>query len=240
MEVQVAIADARPIDEERVVEQRAIAVGRRLQFLQEIRELPDVMGVDLGQHREVFGVVLVMGVAVVPTRYADLGERPAADFFAEHERADACQVGLIGQRQQVEHQPAVLLECVWNADWLFHDRHLAVTLLLGFLDTPLDVSDRIEILRELVLVASPKRSPEPVRFTGHKVEDAPVLADTCESRPHVGAICGAKQPLEHCTGVVFHRQRCRRRAPRDRVGVGTAVPLVACAQHFDRVDRELE
>ena len=57
-----------------MVEQGAVAVRDRLQLFQEIRELADVMGVDLGQHREVFGVVLMVRVPVVSARYADLRE----------------------------------------------------------------------------------------------------------------------------------------------------------------------
>ena len=177
---------------------------------------------------------------MVSAWYADLGERPAADFFAEHEGADACQVGLIRQRQQVEHEPTMLFKRPGDADWLLDDRYVAVTLLLGLLNPALDIPHGVEILRELQLVACAERPVESVRLVGHEVEDAAVLSDAGQPRLHVGAVGGAEQPLEHRARVVFHRQRCRRRAPGDRVHVGAAIALVARTEHLDRIDRQLE
>ena len=49
-------------------------------------------------------VVLMVRDAVVRVGYADLGIRAPADLSAEHEGAHPGQVGLIRQREQVEHQ----------------------------------------------------------------------------------------------------------------------------------------
>ena len=45
--VRVAVAHVAAVEQHRVVEQRAVAVGRVLQLLQELAELRDVVGLDL-------------------------------------------------------------------------------------------------------------------------------------------------------------------------------------------------
>ena len=177
---------------------------------------------------------------MVAARHADLGERPAADLPAEHERADARQVGLVGQDQQVEHQPAVLLERVRDAGRLLDDRDLAVALPLGHLDAPLDVPHRVEILGQLALVAVAEAAADGVGLVGHEIEDAAVLAEPGQSRLDVRAVGGPEQALEHRARVVLHRQRRRRRAPSDGVRIGATVTLVARPEHLHRVDGELE
>ena len=49
---------------------------------------------------------------MVPVRHADFGIGPAGLLLRHHERADARHVGLVRQRQEIEHQPAVILDTV--------------------------------------------------------------------------------------------------------------------------------
>ncbi len=83
------------------------------------------------------------------------------------------------------------------------------------------------------------------RLLGNRVEQALLLL-----RAHraIGRRAGlAEQPLEHHARVDFHRQRSRRRAPRNRVEVGAAEPGRARAdipgevlgRHFERRKRGL-
>ena len=46
MPMLVAVAQSAAVDDERMIEQRAVAIRRGLQFRQEIRELLDMEGVD--------------------------------------------------------------------------------------------------------------------------------------------------------------------------------------------------
>ena len=79
----------------------------------------------------------------------DLRIGPLADLARHHEREDAREIGLEGQRQQIEHQPDVLLERLGHADRrVTRRRQLGLGLLLGRLDPPLDFADVIEILAE--------------------------------------------------------------------------------------------
>ena len=81
--------------------------------------------------------------------HADLRIRPRALFLADHERDDARQIRLERQQLQVEHQRQVILEDRRHALRLIHRRQLDVALLLGPLDAPLDVADRLGVLVDL-------------------------------------------------------------------------------------------
>ena len=116
-------------------------------------------------------------------------------------------------------------------------------LRFGLLDAPLDVADRVEVLGQLRRdrAAPSPRCSRPTSI-GHRVEDAAVLLRCAPRRDRrVGGAAVAEQPLEHRARVVLHRQRRRRAAPGDRVGVGAAVAGVA-RRRRTRVDsmRQLE
>ena len=64
----------------------------------------------------------------------------------------------------------------------------------------------------------------------------------CRAQPRrrVGAVAVAEQPLEHRARLDLHRQRRRRRPPRERVAVGAAVAGVARAEEVVGIAAELE
>ncbi len=63
--VRVAVTHAGAVDERGVVEQRAVAVGGRLQPVEEISEQARVKTVDLQELRQLVRIVLVVGNRVV-------------------------------------------------------------------------------------------------------------------------------------------------------------------------------
>ena len=71
--VLVAVAHAAAPVEQRVIEQVAVAVLRGLQLVEELAELHDLIGADLGVLGELLGVVAVVRDAVVRLRDADVG-----------------------------------------------------------------------------------------------------------------------------------------------------------------------
>ena len=81
---------------------------------------------------------------------ADLRIRPLTELARQHEREHARDVGLIGHRQQVVHQPDVLLERVGHADRRV-ERHVARGVRFGALDASLDLTQIVEILRQRAL-----------------------------------------------------------------------------------------
>ena len=93
-------------------------------------------------------------------RDAELRVRPRALLASVHERDDARQVALIRQHLQVVEQLHVLVERVGNADRPIDIRQLAPALLLGLLDAPLDVAQRLEVVADFRVVRRRRASAE--------------------------------------------------------------------------------
>ena len=110
--VNVRFTQAAAERHERMIEQRAVAIGRVLQLFQQIREHRDVKLVDLHQLLEPLGVPLVMRDGMVPIGDPDFAVCAVAAVAAEHERGDARHVRLPGDDLHVEHQLRVLLVVV--------------------------------------------------------------------------------------------------------------------------------
>ena len=103
--------------------------------------------VDLRQLRQLLGIALVVRDRMMRVGHADLRIGAAAELAAHHERDDARQVALVREHLQVEHQLRVLVEaCAGTPGRLIDDGQLSRVLLLGVLDAPLDVANRLEIL----------------------------------------------------------------------------------------------
>ena len=117
MTVQVAVAHATPVQNEAVVEQRAVAVLDRLHLLQEVAEQFDVVGVDLRLLLDQFGLAPVVRDGMVPLGHADLRERQRTEFAAHDHAGDARHVGLVCQHLQVEHHPGVFVPRIGNVGW---------------------------------------------------------------------------------------------------------------------------
>src|SRR5262249_16059373 len=141
---------------------------------------------------------------------------PAALFAPYQERGDARQVALERQRQQIEHQAAVLLERRGDARWLLHNRQLISTLLLRRLDPPLDVTYGIQKLPAPRAVSAPEGPLQIDQTVFHRIQNASIQGEPGEPGLALGAVAGAKQPFEHRAGVRLHRERRGGVSPRER------------------------
>ena len=81
-----------------------------------------------------------------------LGIGALAQLARQHEGEDARHVGLIGDGQQVEHQPHVLFERVGHANRRVH-LHVDAILRLGALDTPLDLAEVVQVVADAATIA---------------------------------------------------------------------------------------
>ena len=99
--------------------------------------------------RDQLGHVVVMRQRMMRFGHANLRIRTRALFLADHERDDAREIGLKREELQVEHQRQVIFEDRRRALRLLHRRQLDVALLLGLLNAPLDVANRLGILVDL-------------------------------------------------------------------------------------------
>src|SRR5262245_64758647 len=96
----VAVADARAIQNDHVVEQRAIAVGSVAQLLQIIREEFQMVLLNLSALLHLDRIVLMMRQRMMRLRNADLWIRPRALLAPVHECDDAGDVRRIRDKLQ--------------------------------------------------------------------------------------------------------------------------------------------
>ena len=175
---------------------------------------------------------------VVRVRHADLRDTArGARLPRHHEREDARQVGLdTPARSRSNISRACSSKVAGMPRRLLDDRQLRGALLLGLLDAPLDVAHRLQVLGQLRAVAArPGRACSAATLVASpKSRMLRSCLEPRQPRRRIGAVAAAEQPLEHRARVVLHRQRRRRRAPGDRVGVRAAVAGVARAQRCRR------
>ena len=104
MPVAVSVGQPAAVDDHRVVEQRAVAVLRRLELVEQICELLDVELIDLGDLLDLLFIARMMREAVMAFRDADLGIVPRALLEGQQSGNDPGLIGLERQNHQVEHQ----------------------------------------------------------------------------------------------------------------------------------------
>ena len=106
--VPVAVAQAAAVDDHRMVEQGALAIGRRLQLPEEAREELRVERIDLRHAFDPFGVPAMVRERMMRIRDANLRVRAQAAFAPHHHRDDPRRVGLERDDLQIEHQVHVV------------------------------------------------------------------------------------------------------------------------------------
>src|SRR5688572_11592910 len=113
--VDVGISHAAAEQIERVIEQRAVAIWRRLELLDQIREQRHMVRVDLGELHQLLRIVGVMRHRMMRLGHADVRVGSGARFPRQLERDDASHVSLERQHLQVEHQLDVVFPDRGNA-----------------------------------------------------------------------------------------------------------------------------
>ena len=236
--VDVGVAHAAAQQVQRVIQQRAVAVGRRRQLLDQVGEQRHVVGVDLRQLDELLRVVDVMRHGMVRLGDADVGIGAGAGLARQLEGDDARGVGLERQHLEVEHQPDVILPDRGHAG---RPRQIGQARRVGLL-RPLDpafhLAHRVQVLPDPVLIAGSQLAAQPRQVGGHPVQDAAALLQF--RAPALGAAAVAEQPLEDDAGIRLGRQRRRGRRPRQVVLVGAGVAVVAVAHLGQQVRADLE
>ena len=108
MVVDIWIAHAAAVEEEAVVEQRAIALFRCSKLGDVFGEEADVEGVDLRHALNFRRVIAVMGKRVVRIADADFGVGAVAGLAGELEGDHAGDIALHSEELQIKHEPCVL------------------------------------------------------------------------------------------------------------------------------------
>ena len=230
MSVAVTVADRAAVDDHRVVEQRAVAVGGGPELLDEVSEQLQVVRVDAGDLLHELRVAAMVGERMVRVGNADLGIALQAPLASDHHGRDAREVGLEGHHLEVEHQLDVLGERRGDAGRLLDARRELGAFLFRPLQPPLDLPDRVEVLVHLAPVGRAEAGDELARALAHDVQDALALpGPPGPAFRGQGHVVDAEEPLEDRAGIRLGRHGRGGRAPRDAVGVGAAVARVAVA-----------
>src|SRR5262245_45796109 len=98
---------------------------------------------------------------------------------------------------------------------------------LHVLDAPLDLAHAVEVLAHAGGVARAESVLQLPDLADDRVENAPILGELPAALFSAEAL--SEQPLEDDARVGLHRQRGRRRAPRQRVHVAAGVTDIAAA-----------
>ena len=162
------------------------------------------------------GVALhVVRHRVVRFRHADLRVRPVARLARELRAADARDVGLIGEHQQVEQQLHVIVVRLRHAARLSICGSRVGVLLLGQLNPPLDVAHRVQIVADDRLVAA---TDAPLQAVPVRSTESRMLRLVCICLEPLGRLPPSPNSRSKTMrGLLLVRQRLRRRAPRRRV-----------------------
>jgi hypothetical protein len=117
-------------------------------------------------------------------------------------------------------------------------QHVRRAVALDGLNAPLDLANRVDVVPDFRAVGRAKRRQQAAQFFRDGIENAPVLARLPEPLGRRASI--AEQALENHARVVLDGHRRGRRAPRQRVQIDAAVPVVAASREITEVDPELE
>lgn len=184
MIVEVGIAHPAPVEVKRVVEERAVPLGRGLQLPDELGEQRDVECVDLGHLRDLVGVVPVVGERMVRIGDADLGIGPRAGLPGELECDDPGDVPLERQDLEVEHQASVVGVGCRDAHGPVEVRQGVVLRVgLGLLDPALDLANGLQVLADLGAIRRAELLVQARHLLGDRVEEAGPLL---QGSPSVG------------------------------------------------------
>ena len=130
--VLIRVTHIGAVHDQRVIQQRAVAIRDRPELLREVRHGGDVIPVDVRVAPHFCRVVLVVrlameapaGAAVREQRTPRKGVRAACEIPRAEHRGHAGDVRLERQREHVEMQLDVLVELFRDADRESHLRHV--------------------------------------------------------------------------------------------------------------------
>ena len=199
-----------------------------------------MIAVDLRHVGDKIRNVVVMRERVVRFGDANLRVGTRALLLANHERDHARQIGLKRQELQIEHQRQVIFEHRRYALRLLQRRHVGVVLFLGLLNAAFDVANRLAVFVDLYLILRSELALQRRQLQGHRVEDAFVLSQSRFPGGAIGAAAVAEELFKDRARVVLHRQRLRRAAPGNGVGVRTAQNPGARTRICRRIHRQLQ
>ena len=125
---------------------------------------------------DALAIVRVVAHRVERIRHADVVVGAIGAFGDHHVRRDAREVRLIGEGDEIEHEPDLLIKVLELANRRIRHLDAFEIARAGHLHATFDFAHGVEIVRELRAVARAEVVAQRLRAIGDHVEDAGVLA----------------------------------------------------------------
>ena len=143
-----------------MIEERPVAIRRRLQLLRETRHRRGVIAVEVRKPLDAVRGITVVRRAVPARAHSTVWEelalrickRPPGEIATAEQRHHARDVGLEGQRGQVEVQLDMVVEVLRDAGRQRHFRHV-VRRFRGDLEATFNLANFVRVLIDRPLVA---------------------------------------------------------------------------------------
>ena len=175
--MHVAVAHVGAVHEDRVVEQRAVTIGRICQLLNEGSKAFNVVALDQHQLTQALQVVGVVRQRMEGIGHADMVVR-AVGAFGDHDVGrHAGKVGLIREREQVEQQFYLFVEVVELAHRRSRNFEVAQILRGRQVHAPFNFTHCVEIAFENDAVGSTQRTFQCFGAGGDQIKKAGLLLD---------------------------------------------------------------
>src|SRR6266850_2540728 len=227
MRVPMRVPHVGSLVNQHVIQNVAVAVGSIPQFLAEVRQILDVIPVDpgvVGLIRRDIAVVRRSMPWTIPAACREVG---GTEVAAQHQRGDAGDVRLERHRDQVVHDLEVGIVVCRYAEWDFERRAGGFRFAGYVLNSPFDLTNVLEIVFELDLIARRDALLQASNLAGDGIENTTGPLSVDDTLVRARAV--SEQALESHAGIDFCRKRGRRCRPRDGVRVTATVTPVAVA-----------
>ena len=174
--VNVAVAHAAAVEQHRMIQQRTVTIRCRRKLLHKSRELLDMVRLERDQPRQVHFLSAVVRDVMVGFHEVDFRIDSLARLARHHETRHAGEVGLVGQRHEVEHETRMIRVEVRNAHRGVRKGQAVLRVLLGLLYPLLDVPRVIEVFSKAGAIARAQSAIEVRGVLPHGIENAGVEA----------------------------------------------------------------
>ena len=188
-----------------MVEQRSFSVRRCGHFGDKLREFLHVPRLDLDELVDSFQIVGMVRDRMEGIRNADMVVGPVRPFRNHDVGNHASEVGLEGERNQIEHQLHLLGEILQLANGSIGNLQTGKIHCSGLLRPALDLADGFQVAVENGAVVISNFTLELFGAVPDEIQDAVgLIPDECAL---LRVVPFTEQLQENFPRIVFHRQR---------------------------------
>ena len=156
--MDIGISHAATVQQQRMIQQRAVAFLCLLQALQEVREQRHMELINFCHLRNFFRIVSVMGERMMWICHANLRISSITGFTSQLESCHASDIALKRQQLQIKHQLCVIGVCCRDSQGAIQIRERVFPGIgFGLLDASFDFADTVEVCVDFFPVGRAER-----------------------------------------------------------------------------------